>query len=78
MVSRRVQSYSFADQRMSLGLCSGPARALRRRGRPAARLYRLRPWRLAAGRPQKLMRWRVLMQFVALVVVMLTVWMMRR
>jgi hypothetical protein len=27
---------------------------------------------------QKLMRWRVLMQFVALVVVMLTIWMMGR
>ena len=27
---------------------------------------------------QKLMRWRVLMQFVALVVIMLTIWIMRR
>ena len=27
---------------------------------------------------QKLMRWRVLMQFVALVIVMLTIWMMGR
>jgi hypothetical protein len=27
---------------------------------------------------QKLMRWRVLMQFVALVVIMLTIWMMGR
>ena len=27
---------------------------------------------------QKLMRWRVLMQFVALVVVMITIWMMGR
>ena len=27
---------------------------------------------------QKLMRWRVLMQFVALVAIMLTIWIMRR